>query len=170
MAQDHAATTQDPSIAGPGAGPTPSGEPPRRGRGAGSTVARSTLATAGLAAMAILGCASTPTVPPTIRLPGTVTVADGVAIPAGARISVRLVRGGETIDEIEIIPDGSPPPYTFELLYDREQIGGIASVVAQADARGRVILTELEGTSVPLDGTRRAVSCQLVPPRRAVGP
>jgi hypothetical protein len=146
----------------------------RPGRGfarGGSALAALVLGLAhGLVGLAILGCSTSPTVAPTIRLPGTVTVADGVRIPANARISVRLVRGGETIDEVVIIPDGTPPPYMFELLYDREQIGGIASVVAEVVAEGRVILTDLDGLAVPLDGTGRAIASRLVRPRRAVGP
>lgn len=124
----------------------------------------------GLMLTLVAACASTPSVPPTIRLVGAVDVADGVRLPPGSRISVRLLRGGEVLDEVVLEPGTREPPLGFELLYDQEQAGGVGAIMAEARRGGRVILAALDGVRVPLDGTPRTVVVRLAPPRRAIGP
>jgi len=125
---------------------------------------------AGMILVLAVACASTPSMPPTIRLVGAVDVAEGVRLSPGTRISIRLTRGGETLDEVVLEPGTPEPPFGFELLYDREQAGGVGAIVAEARRGGRVVLATIDGVGVPLDGTPRTVVVRLAPPRRAVGP
>ncbi|MFK7959196.1 MAG: hypothetical protein AB8G96_01615 [Phycisphaerales bacterium] len=123
-----------------------------------------------VAGAALSGCRTTPAIGGTLTITGALTAPLGGEIVPGSRIDVRLSRpGGAIIDVVQLDP-GDGFPVIFQLLYDREDLGGVAEINAEISVAGRIGWSSVSATVVPLDGTPAAVTVPLQQPRRGVGP